>query len=161
MEEFRRPPANKHSRSRDIKARLHHLRHKETFLTDTQTSDYTKSSGEINLSRVEHLQDTVRSLERENGELRQRVVDLKATQCFEINEEKLKNVIRETDRLRNELEQSRKQLEQSLVERDFLERFNKNLKGQCETLTKEILVLKAGSSSEAKKKDSNIYTSRD
>jgi len=64
------------------------------------------------------------------------MVDLKVSQCFEINEDKLKNVIRETDLLRNDLEHTRKELEESLVERDFLERFNKNLKNQCETLTK-------------------------
>jgi cell division protein FtsB len=38
------------------------MRSKETFLTDTQGSDYTKSSGEINLSRAEQLQETVRKL---------------------------------------------------------------------------------------------------
>lgn len=64
LEEFRRPQGNKSSRSREVKNRLHHIRSKETFLTDTQTSDYTKSSGEINHSRIEHLEDTVRKLER-------------------------------------------------------------------------------------------------
>lgn len=49
---------------------------------------------------MEHLEDTIRKLERENAELRQRVIDLKASQCFEIKEEKLKNIIKETDRLR-------------------------------------------------------------
>ena len=47
LENFRRPNG-KSSRSRDLKERLHLIRSKETFLTDTQTSDYTKSSGEIN-----------------------------------------------------------------------------------------------------------------
>ena len=52
LEDFRRPNAGKSSRSRDLKERFHLIRSKETFLTDTQTSDYTKSSGEINSPRV-------------------------------------------------------------------------------------------------------------
>ena len=117
LEQFRRPPGNKNSRSKDIKNRLQHLRSKETFLTDTQTSDYTKSSGEINLSRAEQLEETVRKLEdavrrleRENAELKQRIVDLKTSQFFEINEEKVKGVIRDTDKLRQQLERTRKDL---------------------------------------------------
>ena len=70
-------------------------------MTDTQASDYTKSSNEVNISRIERLEDTVRRLEDENEELRQRVFELKASQCFEINEEKLKRVIRESDGLRD------------------------------------------------------------
>lgn len=62
----------------------------------------------------------MRKLERENGELKQRIVELKTSQFFEINEEKLKNVLRETDKLKQELERTRKDLEQSLIERDFL-----------------------------------------
>lgn len=131
LEEFRRPAGNKSSRSKDVKNRLHQLRSKETFLTDTQTSDYTKSSGEINLSRTEQLEETVRKLERENGELKQRIVELKTSQFFEINEEKVKGILKETERLRQELDRTRKELEQSMVERDFLERFNRNLKAQC------------------------------
>lgn len=76
------------------------MRSKETFLTDTQTSDYTKSSGEINLSRTEQLEDAIRKLERENAELKQRIVELKTSQFFEVNEEKVKSVLRETDKLR-------------------------------------------------------------
>ena len=41
------------------------------------------------------------------------------------------------------IEQCRKQLEESLIERDFLSRFNKNLRNECESLTKEILQLKS------------------
>lgn len=64
--------------------------------------------------------------------------------------------------MREQLEQTRKELEQSLVERDFLERFNKNLKSQCETLTKEILVLKgSGGSGEPKRPERSIYTTRE
>jgi hypothetical protein len=48
-----------------------------------------------------------------------------------------------------------------LVERDFLERFNKNLKAQCESLTKEILVLKAAAKEEPRKTERNIYTARE
>lgn len=47
------------------------------------------------------------------------------------------------------------------MERDFLERFNKNLKGQCETLTKEILLLKSSHSNESRRPEKNIYTSRE
>jgi hypothetical protein len=46
------------------------------------------------------LEDAVRRLERENAELKQRIVDLKTSQFFEINEEKVKGVIRDTDKLR-------------------------------------------------------------
>jgi hypothetical protein len=38
------------------------MRSKETFLTDTQTSDYTKSSGEIQQQRVEQLEEALRKL---------------------------------------------------------------------------------------------------
>lgn len=58
-----------------------------------------------------------------------------------------------------EVEITRKELDQSLVERDFLQRFNKNLKAQCEALTKEILVLK--SSPPDTRRDKNIYTARE
>lgn len=83
------------------------------------------------MSRTEQLEETVRKLERENGELKQRIVELKTSQFFEINEEKVKGILKETERLRQELEHTRKELDQSMVERDFLERFNRNLKAQC------------------------------
>lgn len=88
-------------------------------------------------------------------------MELKTNQFFEVNEEKLKSIIKETDRLRQDLEKAKKDLEQSLVERDFLERFNRNLKAQCETLTKEILQLRGSNPCDGKKHDKNIYTSRD
>lgn len=40
------------SKSRDLKSKLHSIRGKEVFLTDTQTSDYTKSSGEMNAAKI-------------------------------------------------------------------------------------------------------------
>lgn len=87
---------------------------------------------------------------------------MKTTQYFEINEEKIKLIIKETEKLRQDLEKTKKDLEQSLVERDFLDRFNRNLKAQCESLTKEILVLRGSSTTgESKKNDKSIYTSRD
>lgn len=36
------------------------------FLTDTQTSDYTKSSGEMNAAKIEYLEGSVKELEKEN-----------------------------------------------------------------------------------------------
>jgi hypothetical protein len=71
-------------------------------------------------------------------------------------------VLRDTDKLKQELDRTRKDLEQSLVERDFLERFNKNLKTQCEQLTKELLILKANTqASDSKRPEKSIYLSRD
>lgn len=110
------------------------------------------------MSRAEQLEETVRKLERENGELKQRIVELKTSQFFEINEEKVKGILKETERLRQELDRTRKELEQSMVERDFLERFNRNLKAQCEAFTKELLLLKGA---ESKRNEKSIYLSRD
>lgn len=136
------------------------MRSKETFLTDTQTSDYTKSSGEIQQQRVEQLEEAVRKLERENGELKQRIVELKTSQFYEISEEKLQGLVKETEKLRGELERTRKELKQSLVERDFLDRFNRNLKTQCETLTKEILQLREANH-DLKRPDKHLHSARD
>ena len=115
------------------------MRSKETFLTDTQNSDYTRSSGEINPPPANPLTHTIAKLQKENAELREKILEMKTSQFYEINADKLKLVVQETDKLKQELEDTRKELEQSLVERDFLERFNRNLKTQCEALTKEIV----------------------
>ena len=50
-EDFRRNGL-KTVKSRDLKNKLQSLRGKEVFLTDTQTSDYTKSSGEMRAAKI-------------------------------------------------------------------------------------------------------------
>jgi hypothetical protein len=54
---------------------------------------------------------------------------------------------------------SRKELNESLVEIDFLKRFNRNLTIQCQSLTREVLVLRKGQGEGSNEK--NIYTARE
>ena len=86
------------------------LKPKQTFLTDTQTSDYTKSSGQMNPRNVQQLEETVYRLEKENSELKQKIIDLKTNQFFQINEEKLRAIIKETEKFREELEKTKQSL---------------------------------------------------
>jgi chromosome segregation ATPase len=87
-------------------------------------------------------------------------VELKTSQFYEISEEKLQGLVKETEKLRGELERSRKELKQSLVERDFLDRFNRNLKTQCETLTKEILQLREANH-DLKRPEKHLHSARE
>ena len=57
---------------------------------------------------------------------------MKASQFYGINEEKLKNLIKENEVLQSELKLLRKELEKVLVEKDFLERNNRVLKAKYE-----------------------------
>ena len=78
VEEFKRSTNNnRQSKSREASRRVYGLK-KGVFLTDTQTSDYTKSSGEMQMMKIEYLEGTVKNLQKENGELKQTILNLKA-----------------------------------------------------------------------------------
>jgi hypothetical protein len=62
-EEIRRFHNKRNSTSRDKKVKVGGLK-KGVFLTDAQTSDYTKSSGEMHVLKIEYLEEA-------NKELRQ------------------------------------------------------------------------------------------
>jgi hypothetical protein len=69
--------APKNLRQKDVRMKPHPLRGKEVFLTDNQT-DQTKSSNEAKAIDIEKLEQEVRRLERENTELREGILKLKA-----------------------------------------------------------------------------------
>jgi hypothetical protein len=63
----RRDKATKVSRSKDQKNKLHNVRSKEVFLTDTQASDETKSSNycaQSNPDTTQSLQEIIKKLKK-------------------------------------------------------------------------------------------------
>ena len=96
------------SAARTLKSREHReqkhkfvsMKPREVFLTDSQT-DLTKSSNEANNVQIEQLQYIVRKLEKENSELKESILKMKASQFYGINEEKVKNLIKENESLQN------------------------------------------------------------
>jgi hypothetical protein len=61
---------------------------------------------------------------------------LKTEQFMKISEDKLKNIIREHENLRQELKHSKQAVEELRLENSFLTRTNQTLKQQIEILSK-------------------------
>jgi len=74
----------------------------------------------------------VQKLSKENEQLRLSMLQQKVSSFYQINEEKLMSLIEENEGLRLQVSELEAELREAHVERDFLLRFNRNLKKQCQ-----------------------------
>jgi len=78
------------------------------------------------------LECLVQKLSKENEQLRLSMLQQKVSSFYQINEEKLMSLIEENEGLRLQVSELEAELREAHVERDFLLRFNRNLKKQCQ-----------------------------
>lgn len=57
----------------------------------------------MRILKIEQLELEVRDLKKENEDLKQTIITMKANQFFQLNEDKLKQLIRENDKMKMEI----------------------------------------------------------
>lgn len=79
----------------------------------------------------------MRKLEEENRELKETILAMKTNELYQLNADKVKDFLRENDNLRQEVKKLKSEMDNALIEKDFLKRNNDALKERYEEMIKE------------------------
>ena len=115
--------------SRRPQPRHNPLKHKHLCLTDTPTDQTSNDNPSL---EAEKLQRVNQGLQQENAALKETILQMKASEFYGIDQQKVKALIVQNEDLKRSLNILKQQLDSTMVEKDFLERNDRLLRNQYE-----------------------------